>query len=261
MTRYIEICLEELDRVEDDECFVRCVAVPGGEPGLALDREGKVRWMPEAPEAYGLWTSADDRLVLLREEGSAPIIVERDERSLEAPVDQPVVLLDGDLLRLDGRRFKVYVHGETEAVYAPERMTRSSLMRWARAAAAAATVAIGGLAVSASAGERVQTQPIEVRAQPPVKRPPRRRVAIICTINKQKAVRGKGLRIHATCADYRDLNVGMEGSLINAKKGEEIPNGTVKIKEIKKSKIVVEAPKLTKPVKNAKLRFFVYRYW
>ena len=49
MPSNLEICLEELDAGPEDECFVRCVAVSGGQPGLALDRDGLVRWMPEPP--------------------------------------------------------------------------------------------------------------------------------------------------------------------------------------------------------------------
>ena len=81
MTTMMEICLEELDSPKNDAPYIRCVALPGGEPGLELDRDGKVRWMPETPADYGLWTSADGRLVLLRSEGSAPIVVERRTRT------------------------------------------------------------------------------------------------------------------------------------------------------------------------------------
>ena len=33
----MEICLEDLGRSTPDERYLRCVALPGGEPGLALD--------------------------------------------------------------------------------------------------------------------------------------------------------------------------------------------------------------------------------
>ena len=60
------ICLEDLAAPRDDERYLRCVALPGDEPGLTLDRQGVVRWMPDGPEAYELWVSGDGRLVLFR---------------------------------------------------------------------------------------------------------------------------------------------------------------------------------------------------
>lgn len=253
----MEICLEEMDRVEDDERFVRCVAMPGGEPGLSLDRKGEVRWMSEEPGACGLWISADHRLILRRAEGSAQVAVERGDRSLDAPIDLPVVLLRGDILRINDRRLRVHVHGETEAIHAPERLSRSALSRLVQAAAASAALALGTFSASTAGADRVATQsqpqPIEVRLHPPGAVP---RKDVICTIDKQKAIRGKGLRIEATCPTTKGLNVGLYGRIIKAKTHDSVPNGTVQIKSINGKKIVAEASKLKKPVRNAMLLFY-----
>lgn len=258
----MEICLEELDRAEEDECIVRCVAMPGGEPGLSLDREGGVRWMSEEPGACGLWVSADDRLILRRTEGSVPVTVERGDRSLDAPVDRPVVLLHGDILRIEGRRLQVHFHGETEEIHEPERLSRSSLGRMAQAAAAAAALALGAVSAwAAGTGEvapRSQPVEVEVRSHPP--KPAPRRRTVYCTIDSQKVSRGKGLRIEATCSSTSGLNVGLYGRIIKNKTGDLVPDGTVQITSSKGRKIVAMAPKLKKPVKNAKLMFTIHYY-
>jgi len=51
-----EICLEELDRDPEDENFIRCVALPGGEPGLAVKRFRAVREAvgPDVPIAVDI---------------------------------------------------------------------------------------------------------------------------------------------------------------------------------------------------------------
>lgn len=40
MPRPLEICVEDLELPPQDDHYLRCVALPGGEPGLALDRDG-----------------------------------------------------------------------------------------------------------------------------------------------------------------------------------------------------------------------------
>ncbi len=51
----LEICLEDLEDRSSGADPLRCVALPGGEPGLALDRQGAVRWMPADAVDHGLW--------------------------------------------------------------------------------------------------------------------------------------------------------------------------------------------------------------
>ncbi|MDY0003390.1 MAG: hypothetical protein RBU30_18975 [Polyangia bacterium] len=264
MSQPKEICLEELDLGSREDVFIRCVALPDAEPGLALDREGAVLWMPEGPAAYGLCVSADGKLVLLRSEGAGPISVERGARSLAAPAGQPVVLLDQDCLCLEGRRLRVHIHGESQGVYAPERLTRSALGRLARAAAVAAGLAIGGASAAAAANAGSSSPgpvmgepaPIEVRTRPPVVAPPSRMVD--CAINRQQESAKGPLTIHATCSSPKGLNKGTSGSLLDKKSNSYIKDGMVRIVSVAGNKIVVEAPKLQKAVQNAKIRFHIY---
>jgi hypothetical protein len=264
----MEICLEELsstgeeldDRGGNDEPFIRCVALPGGDPGLALDRHGDVRWMPEGPAAYGLWTSADGRLVLLRGQGAGPVTVERGTRALEAPTEKPVMLVDGDILRVDGRGYRVHVHGETDVVYPPERLSRSAIRKLV-GAAAAASLAFGGVAASPAASpanaDQRAADAIEVRLHPPAPVP--RKSLVRCSIKKQKATK-KGLEIKATCTRAKGLNVGLWGKMVREKDGKDIPKGQVRIKAVSGKNVGAIAPQLSKPVKGARLEFWVRNY-
>jgi len=249
----IEICVEELDLLEEDERYIRCVALPGGDPGLALDSAGSVRWMPDRPADYGLWVSDDDRLVLLRGEGAGPVTVARAGRSVEAPIGKPVVLLDQDLVLVNGRRLRIHIHGTTEAVYEPEPLTGRALARMARAAATAlalgAAVGVGGGAAADPVGQGAST-PIEVRARPPR---PARRVLVICTITKMVPGKNKGpLMVHAHCS--QPLPVGTRGHILDPTTGAPILNGLVIVKTVTGSYIVAES-KLSKPVKATQVRF------
>lgn len=260
-----ELCLEDLDLSQDDERYIRCVALPGGEPGLALDREGAVRWMPDGPAAYGIWVSADDRLVLLRGEGAGPIVVERAGRSLEAPAEKPVILLDQDLLRINGRRLRVHVHGETDIVYEPEPLTRSALARMARAAAAAmalgAAVGAGAAADAKPLAEEMdkRSAPIEVRRRPPAPMPRRR--AVDCTITAMKASKKGPVTVHALCPKGTKLYKGLQGHILDPESGNPLKNGNVFIESVKSSKtgekVVSSAPNLKQPVKAKSVRFRV----
>ncbi|MFH2009362.1 MAG: hypothetical protein ABI333_22415 [bacterium] len=253
-----EICLEELfhaQEEEEDERYVRCVALPGGEPGLALDREGAVQWMVEEPEHFALWVSADNELVLLRGKGAGPVQVERGGRSLDAPTGMPVILRDQDELVVNGKRLRLHVHGETDAVFSPERLSGSTLRKMFRAAAAAAVLALGGgvagtaLAQGGDGSIVNGREPIEVRRRPPKPAPIRRPTN--CGITKQQ-VKGGKLVIHATCPSTWGLYAGSYGVLLDPKTKQPMPKGGVIIKSIKDKKIVAEASQLTKRV-NAKL--------
>lgn len=248
----IEICLEDLGLSPDDERYIRCVALPGGEPGLALDHAGLVRWM--APADYGLWVSADDRLILLRAEGAAPITVQRGGRSVEAPEERPVVLLDGDELQVDGRRLRVHVHGEASEVFSPEPLTGRALARIARATAAA--LALGAMV---GAGGEVAAQPgitgagkqppVEVRRRPPKPVAPRRRV--VCAVASVKTVKGKVV-VQASCPE--PVSVGAWGQLLDAK-GQLVTDGGVVVRKAQGKTISAEATGLKKPVKASQILF------
>jgi hypothetical protein len=261
MPRAQEICLEELARKPEDGAFVRCVALPGGEAGLALDRAGAIQWMPEGPGAHALCVSQDDRLVLLGSAEAGEIHVERGHRSVVAPPGQPVVLLDQDVLRLGARAFRVHVHGEAQEVHAPEPLTGSALARLARAAAAA--VAIGsafaaGPGALAGPGAEGGPAPIEVRTRPPVVAPSREPVD--CKITAQKPARPSGpLVIHATCPAPKGLQVGLHGQVLDAK-GQTLRDGAVKITKLTGVQVEAEALKLTKPVTATRVRFWISTY-
>jgi hypothetical protein len=253
MLTLLEICLEETHLPPEAERYIRCVALPGGEPGLALDREGAVRWMPDDPVDYALCLSADDQLILLRASGAAPITVSRAGRSLEAPAEMPVVLLDQDLLRVNGRELRVHVHGAADEIHAPERLSGSALARLARATAAALALGAAGVSGSATAERAVAgPTPIEVRSQPPVMRPIRR--AVLCDVTAVKPTR-KGSLIHATCPSGPTPPVGSQGQLVDAQ-GKDIDGGQIEIKQVNGNKIVGETP-LSK-IKPAKAKFFTH---
>ena len=253
----MEICLEDLDLSEDDERYIRCVALPGGEPGLALDREGEVRWMPDEQASHGLWVSGDDRLMLLRGEGAGPIRVERGGRSLEAPVDKPVILLDQDLLRVNGRRLLIHVHGTTEVVFEPEPLTRSALGRVARAAATAlalgAVAGVGG-AAEARPANNGSAPAIEVRARPPKK------VAVrpfVCTITAMKLNKQGLLMVYAKCPKDETITKGARGQLLDPKSGAPITGGAVTVQSVAKGGKVLCESQLKKRVKAKQVRFYV----
>jgi hypothetical protein len=251
MLKLLEICLEEIEET-NDERFIRCVALPGGQPGLALDRDGAVRWMPEEPAPYGLWVSADGQLVLLRGSGAGPIVVARGGRSLEAPPEKPVILLDGDLLRVGGRELRVYLHGETVASRPPERLSASALARAARATAAAvalsAAVGIGAAAVAAPS-----SAPIEVRDRPPAAVAMR---SVYCDVASIAPSKKGPLVVIATCPKNTSLAVGTQGTLQDEKGA--IKDGEVKVVKLDGTKLTAETTKLKKPVKAKKIHFYVH---
>jgi len=251
----MEICLEDLDLSPEDERYIRCVALPGGEPGLALDSEGLVRWMPGGPAAYGLWVSADDRLVLQRAESAGPITVRRGGRSLDAPAASPVVLLDGDQLQVNGRRLRVHVHGVAEEVHAPEPLTLGRLARTAAAALAIGAM-VGGASDAAAHTPGIAgvgaPPPVEVRRRPPKPAPPRRRV--VCSVTSMKVKQGIVV-VRATCPEQ--LHVNAWGQILDAK-GQPMKDGHVVVKKVKGDAIEAHASSLKRPVKATKVQFRVY---
>jgi hypothetical protein len=251
MPNLLEICLEETNPPLADERYIRCVALPGGEPGLALDREGTVRWMPDEPTDFGLWVSADDQLILLRAEGAGPITVSRAGRSLAAPVAMPVVLLDQDLLQIDGRQLRVHVHGATDEVRPPERLSSSALARVARATATALALsaAVGVADGAAGRPALASPPPIEVRVRPPaVRRVPR---VILCDVTSVTSAR-TGAVVRATCPPGPVPPVGSFGQLLDPK-GADIQGGRIEVRQVKGRDIVGETP--LRNVKAAKAKF------
>jgi len=166
MPKPLAICIEELDSSEAR--YIRCVALPGRQPGLRLDRIGQVLWQSDDGVSCELWVSADERLILYRPEGADSVTLDRAGRTLDVPYGKPVVVIDQDQVSMGGRRVRIHIHGEAPSVAAPSPLPSRSqpLGRLARTLAATAVI---GAAVAASG---CAEQPIEVRQVPPAAAPP-----------------------------------------------------------------------------------------
>jgi hypothetical protein len=259
MSRPQEICLEELGSAPEDEGFVRCVALPGSSAGLALDRAGVVRWMHEGPDGHGLCVSDDDRLVLLAGAEAGEVVVERGHRQAVARTGRPVVLRDQDLLHLGGRRFRVHLHGEADALHPPERVGRSTILRWAAAAAAALTLgASAGPEAAATGLASAEPAPIEVRARPPAK-PARRTVE--CTVDSLKLRGAQGpLVVTATCPAGTLLRAGISGILLDPATGQPLGSYYLLLTQVNGVKVVGEVARATQVPRATKLRLWVPMY-
>ncbi len=169
MPKPLSICLEFSESASSrpgPTRFVRCVALAGGKPGLSVNAEGETLWMVPGG-AFELWISGDERLILFRLEGAPGTTVHRGGRAVDVPVGKPVVLLDQDEIRWEGRRARVHVHGEAKEIHAPQ-----ALMQVMKAAGIIAAMTVGALTPSHAAGvQNPEPAPIEVRMQPPVPPP------------------------------------------------------------------------------------------
>lgn len=150
MPEPISLCLENLDDPPEQMRFIRCVALAGGEPGLGIDARGRPLWRGRSPAelACELWVSMDDQLILWRRPAAPPVTVRRAQRSLAAPAERPIVLLDQDELELAGVHLRVHVHGVAEEIHPPEPFIPRSV----GAAALAAAMALGSVAAGCERG-------------------------------------------------------------------------------------------------------------
>jgi hypothetical protein len=165
MPKPLAICLEDLEPGAGRPRYLRCVAVVGRAPGLRVDGAGVVLWKSDEAAACELWVSQDDKLILYRPDGGAPVTVHREGRSLAAPAGKPVVLLDQDRFEVGARRLRVHVHGVIDHVYAPSPLPEPASTGRARAAVAVA--ALGATLGAADCKKAEPTQDVEVRATPP----------------------------------------------------------------------------------------------
>ncbi len=165
MPKPFAICIENLNARSGASRYLRCVALPGRQPGLRLDKSGQVLWQRDDVVACELWVSADDRLILYRQEGMAPVTLQRAGRSLEVPYARPVVVIDQDQITIGRRRLRLHIHGVAPAVSAPSALPAGPgpIHRLAQAATAAALL---GAAMTVG-GCEVATPTIEVRTAPP----------------------------------------------------------------------------------------------
>ncbi len=183
MSRIIALCIEDCHPASEDRRYLRCCALTGLQPGLALTPDGIVEWRSGAPAAIRLVVSLDEKLVCYREPGAAGgARVHRGGRFVEVEEQKPVVLLDGDELTLGDRRLRLHVHGFTTASHDPEYFVAPSVAAAAPAIAAAAPVAraaaVAGMAVAGLLGvsgcdkpppdKPMEPPPIDVRDQPPI---------------------------------------------------------------------------------------------
>ena len=169
MAKPIALCIERAGASEDER-YVRCTARPGREAGLALGVDGSILWCAHEPVACEVWVSADQRLIAYRPAGAPEVCLQRARRHLALPEERPVVVLHQDQLVLDGRRFRLHVHGVTDRLHPP------APLRLGRAAAAAAMVALTAGAVQC--GEDVGESSPPTTAEAPERVPASPRPAV-----------------------------------------------------------------------------------
>jgi lactose/L-arabinose transport system substrate-binding protein len=163
MPKPLAICIEDLDAQSQSSRYLRCVALPGRQPGLRLDEAGKVVWQSDDGISCELWVSADERLILYRSQAGIPVTLHRAGRSLDVPCSKPVVVIDQDQIDVGARHLRVHVHGAAPAVTAPSFLAPTYTRRTALAMGAGVTVA----AVVGAATAGCACTPIEVRDNPP----------------------------------------------------------------------------------------------
>ena len=165
MPEPLAICIEDLGARDPGGRYLRCVAIPGRRPGLRVDRAGQVLWKSDEAVACELWVSADDRLILYRPSGAAPVACRRDGRSLEVPEERAVVLLDQDCIDVGSKRMRVHIHGTATAIRPPALLPASRGSGFGRTAAAA--VALGAALAATDCKKDGPPVNIEIRTEPP----------------------------------------------------------------------------------------------
>lgn len=176
MSRIIALCIEDCHPAKESLRYLRCCALTGLQPGLALSAEGIVEWRADVPAVLRLVVSLDEKLVCYREP-AAPggTRVHRGGRFVDVEEQKPVVLIDGDEITVGARRLKLHVHGFVAAAHDPEFYVvpastgTGSLAR----AAGVAGVAMAGLMAATGcdkppAEKPAEPTPIELRDHPPV---------------------------------------------------------------------------------------------
>jgi hypothetical protein len=174
MVKPLAICIEDMDVQSGAGKYLRCVAVPGRQPGLRLDGAGRVLWRSDDGASCEVWVTADGRLALYREEGMGRVTLRRAGRSLDVPDGKPVIVVDQDRVDVGTRRLRVHVHGEAPAATAPSplpvRPRRPGRLAQAMTAAALiGTVATAGGCVDV---DTWGTPTIDVIENPPEPEPP-----------------------------------------------------------------------------------------
>lgn len=219
MPKPMAICIEDLNS-QSKTRYLRCVALPGRQPGLRLDKAGRVLWQSDDGVSCELWVSADERLILYRPEARVPIpvILHRAGRSLDVPYGKPVVVIDKDQIDVGSRHLRIHVHGRAPSVAAPSPLPSRPrpLDRLAQAAATAAVIgavaATGGctdIDVRENPPEPIEIPPtIEVIENPPEVMPPSGPLAGVTPL---EAIQGEW--IAAQAYDVEDERIWITGTL------------------------------------------------
>ncbi len=136
MPKPIALCIELVDAPEKER-YYKCTARSGREKGLSIRLDGTIGWCEDGPTACDIWVSADQRLIAKRPIDSGDVHVTRAHRKILLKEDFMATVLNRDELIIDGRRYRIHVHGVTEEVHSP-RLVR--VIRAARAAGLAAAL-------------------------------------------------------------------------------------------------------------------------
>ncbi|RKX23960.1 MAG: hypothetical protein DRP45_09275 [Candidatus Zixiibacteriota bacterium] len=161
MPEPLAICIETIQDRSSHSKYTRCVAIPGRQPGLRLDEEGKIQWQCDDSVAAELWVSADDKLILYRPEGATNLTLSRMGRTLNVPSGKPVVVLDKDEIHVGEAGCRIHIHGKAPSVAAPSLYSPTQRTLGTLGKAVATAAIIGGM-VTAGCSD------IEVREMPPV---------------------------------------------------------------------------------------------
>jgi hypothetical protein len=177
MPKPLAICIEDIGS-QSKTRYMRCVALPGRQPGLRLDEAGRVLWRSDDGVSCELWVSADERLVLYRPEGAASVFVHRAGRSLDVPCGKPVLVVDKDEVDVGPRRLRLHIHGQAPSIAAPSPLPSRSRPLSSLAQAATAAAIVGAVTTMGCSDIIVRCNPpeppmitdtptIEVRDDPP----------------------------------------------------------------------------------------------
>ncbi len=119
----LELCLESLDPHSDTRPYVHCVAVARGTPGLGIGPQGEIVWCENARAVASLWISSDGQLMVSQAYDRAKVELTQGCLSTPVPKDKPTVILNEDVLTIEGHAFRVHICSRTNAVIAPEHLS------------------------------------------------------------------------------------------------------------------------------------------
>ncbi|PKN24261.1 MAG: hypothetical protein CVU65_12310 [Deltaproteobacteria bacterium HGW-Deltaproteobacteria-22] len=177
MPRPLAICIENCYPPHESLRYLRCCAITGVDPGLAVTPGGEVVWKSDGPSLCEIWVSSDEKLICFRPPGApAGARIHRAGREVTLEENKPVVVISGDYLLLPGHCYRIHVHGEASEVTGPRFLDfeEPASSTWARFAVAGALV-LGTVVVPACSRPPAEgTKPVEVRAEPPSVEPVRK---------------------------------------------------------------------------------------